>query len=103
MFFLVTGTIVRETLYSENGSTPRGERTTTNYSSDPKDFNSSKKSPTEIREKLFDRENSRNKNLKSITRTEMISGSGGEIESVNFFLFLFLVFFFLKYLFCNLM
>lgn len=82
--FLVTGTIVRETLYSENGSTPRGERTTTHYSSDPKDFDLSKKSPTEIREKLFDRENSRNKNLKSITRTEVISGSGGEIESVNF-------------------
>lgn len=75
---------MRETLYSENGSTPRGERTTTHYSSDPKDFDSNKKSPTEIREKLFDRENSRNKNIKSVTRTEVISGSGGEIESDDY-------------------
>lgn len=33
----MAGVIIKETLYSENGSEPIGKRTITQYSSDPKD------------------------------------------------------------------
>ncbi|XP_058828871.1 microtubule-associated protein futsch-like isoform X2 [Topomyia yanbarensis] len=82
----ITGTFVTETLYSENGSAPVGERKTTVYSSDAKDledFNlsSSKRNLAEVREKLLERENSR-KGLISVTKTEKINnGSSSHVAT----------------------
>lgn len=75
IFSIVTGTVVTEKTYSENGSTPIGERKVIHYSTDPVELdnlleNDSKiQSPTEIREKLFERQNSR-KGIQSVTLTE---------------------------------
>ena len=76
----VTGTIVTETLYSENGAPMTGERHTTTYTSDGKDlteFESSqrKKSLSEVREKLLERENSRKGGYSVTTKTEKIGDS----------------------------
>ncbi|XP_053698402.1 serine-rich adhesin for platelets [Sabethes cyaneus] len=81
----ITGTFVTETLYSENGSAPVGERKTTVYSSDAKDLedlnlSSSKRSLAEVREKLLERENSR-KGLISVTKTEKFSNGNSQVTT----------------------
>uniref|UniRef100_A0A0P6IWS8 Putative microtubule-associated protein futsch n=1 Tax=Aedes aegypti TaxID=7159 RepID=A0A0P6IWS8_AEDAE len=81
----VTGSIFTETLYSENGSAPVGERKTTLYSSDAKDLenmnlSSSKRSLAEVREKLLERENSR-KGLISVTKTEKIGNGTSHVTT----------------------
>ncbi|XP_058443381.1 calponin homology domain-containing protein DDB_G0272472-like isoform X1 [Malaya genurostris] len=81
----ITGTYVTESLYSENGSAPVGERKTTMYSSDAKDlesFNASsnKRNLSEVREKLLERENSR-KGLISVTKTEKIGNGSSHVTT----------------------
>lgn len=77
----VSGTYVTETLYSENGSAPVGERQTTHYSSDAKDFDKMdlKRSPAEVRSKLLERENSR-KGIISVTKTERIGDNSRVLD-----------------------
>ncbi|XP_038116554.1 uncharacterized protein LOC6050116 isoform X2 [Culex quinquefasciatus] len=81
----ITGSIVTETLYSENGSAPVGERKTTVYSSDAKDLeelniSGSKRNLAEVREKLLERENSR-KGLISLTKTEKIGNGSSHVTT----------------------
>ncbi|XP_062700468.1 uncharacterized protein LOC134284920 isoform X1 [Aedes albopictus] len=81
----VSGSFFTETLYSENGSAPVGERKTTLYSSDAKDLenmnlSSSKRSLAEVREKLLERENSR-KGLISVTKTEKIGNGTSHVTT----------------------
>lgn len=62
-------------MYSENGSNPIGERKVTHYSTDPIELeellekDGKIKTPSEIREKLFERQNSR-KGIQSVTMME---------------------------------
>lgn len=65
----VTGTIVQETYYSENGGPATGERTVTMYSNDEnqlKDFNGKR-----VMEKSIDRENSA-RNIVTVTKSQKI-------------------------------
>lgn len=75
--------MVTEKTYSENGAAPIGERKVTHYSSDPKELetllekDSKMKTPSEIREKLFERQSSRNMGISSVT---MVERFGEDIE-----------------------
>lgn len=71
----VTGTIVQETYYSENGGPATGQRTVTMYSNDEdqlKEFNGKR-----IKDKSIDRESS-SRNLITMTKSQKIVG--GEVE-----------------------
>lgn len=78
----VTGTIIQESYYSENGAAPTGQRTVTVYSNDENELRKidSKRTPNSIRDKLMERENSR-KSMISRTRTERID-TEEELEPV---------------------
>ncbi|XP_063701977.1 titin homolog isoform X2 [Culicoides brevitarsis] len=77
----VTGTTVTEKRYSENGKAPIGERKVTHYSTDPRDLEKlvekDSRTPSEIREKLFERQNSRSKGISSVT---MVEKFGEDVE-----------------------
>lgn len=79
--FSVTGTTVTEKRYSENGKAPIGERKVTHYSTDPQDLekllDKESRTPSEIREKLFERQNSRSKGISSVT---MVEKFGEDVE-----------------------
>lgn len=77
---IVTGTILKESLYSENGSTPTGSRSITHYSNNPDDL------------RQFDEDSNKNVDhlndgIASITKTEIIGVSkiiySDEIVFVN--------------------
>lgn len=74
-------------MYSENGGAPIGERKVTHYSTDPHELEElldkePTKTPAEIREKLFERQNSR-KGVNSVT---MIEKFGEDIDDEKRFL-----------------
>lgn len=74
-------------MYSENGAAPIGERKVTHYSTDPHELEQlldkePSKTPAEIREKLFERQNSR-KGLNSVT---MVEKFGEDIDDEKRFL-----------------
>lgn len=76
----VTGTIVQETYYSENGGPATGERKVTMYSNDKDqlaDFSGGKR--TVNKEKSIDRENS-SRNVVTVTKSQKIVR--GEVEPV---------------------
>uniref|UniRef100_A0A336JX32 CSON009985 protein n=1 Tax=Culicoides sonorensis TaxID=179676 RepID=A0A336JX32_CULSO len=77
----VTGTTVTEKRYSENGKAPIGERKVTHYSTDPSDLekllDKDQRTPSEIREKLFERQHSRSKGISAVT---LIEKFGEDIE-----------------------
>lgn len=76
----VTGTIVQETYYSENGGPATGERKVTMYSNDKdqlKDFSGGMR--TVNKEKPIDRENS-SRNIVTVTKSQKIVH--GEVEPV---------------------
>ncbi|XP_059618715.1 titin isoform X5 [Phlebotomus argentipes] len=71
----VSGSIVRESYHSVNGADPVGQRTVTLYSSDLADFDQigerpEKKTPSQIRDKLIESEQSRK--VHSVTKTQKI-------------------------------
>ncbi|XP_037029828.1 microtubule-associated protein futsch isoform X2 [Bradysia coprophila] len=71
----VSGTIIQETLFSDNGAPPTGNRTTTMYSSDPQDirhFVESNGTASDIRNRLIERENSR-RGVTSVTTSQTIT------------------------------
>lgn len=71
----MSGTIIQETLFSDNGSPPTGNRTTTMYSSDPQDirhFVESNGTASDIRNRLIERENNR-RGITSVTTTQTIT------------------------------
>lgn len=73
----VTGTIIKETIYSENGSAPKGERVETHYSSDPKDFDKYRTSEDRrriSRDTIIEEEKPKRGGLASITKTRKIGG-----------------------------
>lgn len=77
VIFLVSGTIIQETLYSDNGAPATGSRTTTMYSSDPQDirhFVETNGTASDIRNRLIERENSR-RGITSITTSQKIEVS----------------------------
>lgn len=81
----ISGSIISETLYSENGSAPVGERKTTVYSSDARDLedlnlSESKRNLAVVRDKLLERENSR-KGLISLTKVEKITNGGSHVTT----------------------
>ncbi|XP_055617259.1 serine-rich adhesin for platelets-like isoform X2 [Toxorhynchites rutilus septentrionalis] len=81
----ISGSSVSEALYSENGSAPIGERKTTVYSSDVRDFedlnlSESKRNLAIVRDKRLERENSR-KGLISLTKVEKITNGGSHVTA----------------------
>lgn len=77
MWLLVSGTIVHETLYSDNGAPPVGSRTTTMYSSDPQEirhFVETNGTASDIRDRLIERGNNR-KGITSVTTSQKIESN----------------------------
>lgn len=73
-FRTVTGTILKESLYSENGSTPSGSRSLTHYSNNPDDL---KQFEDYAGERVNNEVEHLNNGITSITRTEKIEVKPG--------------------------
>lgn len=74
----ISGTVVQESYYSENGGPPSGQRSVTVYTNDENGLDEGR-SPQQIRDQLMERENSR-KNIVAVTKTQRIVE--GEAEPV---------------------